>query len=137
MMNDLWSYSLATSTWSKVNAANAPAARSTAETFVDPRDGYMYLFGGTTASSVYCRDVQRFNQSTNSWENLQTGGCGYSPPLYGTRGEFAAANVPGARMGGAMFYYAGYLWLFGGYGGRGTPTYYTSKVTRRRELTLN
>ncbi len=127
MKNDLWSYSLTANTWSKVNAANPPQARFTAETFVDPRDGYMYLFGGGVDSSSYCRDIQRFNQTTVSWENLNTGGCGYSPPTYGTRGQFAATNIPGARMAGAMFYYAGYLWLFGGLGGRGTPTYYISK----------
>ena len=131
-LNDLWSYSSGEWTW--VNGSslgnnpagvygilgtpspmNDPGARSDATTRTDS-SGSLWLFGGygTDANGfAYFNDLWRF--SDNQWTWISGSDQSNQPPVYGTLGIAAAANVPGARSGAMTWIdQQDNLWLFGG-----------------------
>lgn len=125
-LNDLWTYSTSTNTWTQINAANPPVARQSGYSIYDPRDDSLYLFAGSYAASQFCNDVQRYDKTLKTWQYLGFGNCGGWILSYGNKGEFNSTNIPGARCMGAGFFYAGFLFAFSGWGSRGTPVQYRS-----------
>lgn len=71
-LDDLWSFDLATRTWTELTPAQRPAGRWFASLAVD-KDSRVLMFGGTGAA-VY-GDLWSFDQTTRQWTQLQlTGG---------------------------------------------------------------
>jgi N-acetylneuraminic acid mutarotase len=107
-------------------AATVNAGDTTTVT-VTPKNGYVVSevsgCGGALAGNTYttgtinaaCTVTATF-QAAFTW----VGGSSSTdaPGVYGTQGEASAANVPGARDGGATWTdSSGNLWLFGGFAG--------------------
>jgi N-acetylneuraminic acid mutarotase len=110
--------------------ANMPGSRWDATTWTDT-DGNLWLFGGSAIDSAgnrgYLNDLWEFSPATNEWtwmsgsNSMGTQNC-YQPDLecapsgvYGTLGQFSAANVPGGRDGSTGAVDSdGDLVLFGG-----------------------
>lgn len=135
MFNDLWKYNEGQWTWvsgastpSQVGVygtegqaapGNAPGARYTAVSWIDS-SGNFWIFGGVGADSTECceatlNDLWKFNAGQWTW--MSGSNVGYQGGVYGTSGQAAAGNVPGARQGAVGWTDAkGNLWLFGGYG---------------------
>jgi hypothetical protein len=135
--NDLWSYDPATGLWTWVGgssttanagsygtlgvpaAGNLPPARSDAISWVDGA-GVFWLFGGVQlatngAYSAVLNDLWSYNPTTGLWTWVSGSNTPNAAGVYGTQGSAAAANVPGARMGGnAWLDSNGNVWLFGG-----------------------
>jgi len=110
-------------------ADNYPGGRINFSSWTDS-SGNFWLFGGEGNDGdnqhVLLNDLWKLNPSTKEWtwvsgsnvyaENPQSGGND-APGVYGTEGTFAAANVPGSRIGASTWVdSSGHLWLFGGYG---------------------
>jgi N-acetylneuraminic acid mutarotase len=112
------------------SANNVPGGRWEATAWADG-SGNLWLFGGSGFDSVgprgYLNDLWKFSPSTNEWTWISgssvigSNNC-YQPNLecapsavYGTLGQYAAANVPGGKNGavGAVNS-SGNLLLFGG-----------------------
>ena len=105
---------------------NLPPGRSGAVSWTDA-EGNLWLFGGTSYSSagniLFFNDLWEFNPTTNEWawmggSNADSclSACGHSG-VYGTLGQGASGNLPGARYSAASWTESkGNLWLFGGYG---------------------
>lgn len=107
-------------TQSQSGATNRPGARSGAISWSDV-GGNLWLFGGfgtdSTGATAELNDLWRYAPTTGEWiwesgsNTVRAGG------VYGTQGQPAAANVPGARSSAAFWTDAGGdLWLFGGFG---------------------
>ena len=139
-MNDLWKFtpSLGQWTWMGGNktsgsygvngslgtlaAGNIPSGRNSAMGWTDKSDNF-WLFGGWGADNL--NDLWEYSPTTNLWawmggDNVSScaasGSC-VLPPVYGTQGTPAAANIPGGRYASATWTDAnGNLWLFGGFG---------------------
>ena len=103
-------------------AGNAPGSREGAMTWTD-KNGYLWLFGGFgNGASGECNqlnDLWMFNINTEEWTWM--GGSSTPNPniagVYGTLGQFAAANMPGSRVDSVTWTdLSGNLWLFGGSG---------------------
>jgi N-acetylneuraminic acid mutarotase len=105
-------------------AGNIPAGRSNAATWTDA-GGNLWLMGGLATGFEgdsgwsILNDLWEFKAAANEWSWIGgssssiEGGIG----VYGTLGVAGAANVPGARWGGAGWTDGnGNLWLFGGEG---------------------
>jgi N-acetylneuraminic acid mutarotase len=113
-------------------AGNSPGGRVSAATWIDS-SGKLWLFGGYGLTSSYSgfmpdayivdfNDLWMYDPSINEWtwmggnstvptSNLESSG------VYGTLGEPAAGNIPGARADAVTWVdNSGNLWLFGGYG---------------------
>ena len=104
-------------------ATNVPSGRASATTWIDS-NGDFWLFGGITFSNIYpngiyLNELWRFTPSTGEW-TWMSGSPSSSlgqPGVYGTLGQPAAANVPGARYQASGWTDKnGNLWLFGGEG---------------------
>ncbi|MGB8261761.1 MAG: MBG domain-containing protein [Terracidiphilus sp.] len=88
------------------------------------KDGHLWLFGGagmgTGATPVRLNDVWDFDPALGTygeWGWSGGGNVGGNLPSYGSLGQFAPGNDPGALAGGARWTDpAGRLWLFGGQG---------------------
>jgi hypothetical protein len=99
-------------------AANIPGARQNAITWVD-NAGNFWLFGGygygSTGNSNLLNDLWEYSEGQWIWTSgLEVGG---QPGIYGTLGQGALTNIPGARWGSVSWAdSSGNLWLFGGYG---------------------
>jgi Kelch motif/Galactose oxidase, central domain len=137
--NDLWSYSPTTGLWTWVGgsntadnagsygtaavpaAGNLPPARTNAISWVDSA-GVFWLFGGAqlNADGSYLavfNDLWSYNPTTGLWTWVDGSNMPNAAGVYGTQGSAAAANVPGARMGGSAWLdSSGNVWLFGGLG---------------------
>jgi hypothetical protein len=139
--NDLWMYSPASGEWtwksgsSALNAvsvfgtqgvaaaANVPAARNSAATWIDG-NGNLWLFGGygcipggssSACENGYLNDLWKYTPSTGYWTWVGGSQGDYADGVYGTQGQAAAGNIPGARFGSSAWVDAsGNLWLFGG-----------------------
>lgn len=62
-------------------------------------------------------DLWKFNPTTNEWAWIAGSNVGNEPGVYGTLGNAAPDNIPGARDGAATWTDgSGNLWLFGGGG---------------------
>ena len=102
---------------------NIPGARQNAITWVD-KAGNLWLFGGygyaSTGNSNLMNDLWEYSGGQWTWmSGLEVGG---QPGIYGTLGQAALTNMPGARWGSVSWADAsGNLWLFGGYGYGASP----------------
>ena len=98
--------------------SNIPGARQNAITWVD-KAGNFWLFGGygyaSTGGSNLLNDLWEYSAGQWTWmSGLNVGG---QPGIYGTLGQAALTNIPGARWGSVSWTdTSGNLWLFGGYG---------------------
>lgn len=138
-LNDLWQFDPATGNWTwfkglRADAevqdflgkagppgaeapAYAPGARWNPNTWVD-QTGRLWLLGGYRLSTSIdwesLNDLWRFDPATGNWAWIK----GYNKDfagLYGTQGEAAPGNTPGARRDCAAWTDShGQLWLFGG-----------------------
>ncbi len=114
-----------------------PGSRINAVSWID-RSGNLWLFGGlgfdSTGTMGWLNDLWKFEPSTKEWTWMGGGStvgsscsplhttyptqvfCG-QPGSYGTRGKFAASNLPGARANAVgLTDSEGNFWLFGGNG---------------------
>jgi hypothetical protein len=133
--NDLWRFSNNQWTWvsgsdqpdqppvygtlGMASAANVPGARLGAMAWIDADDN-LWLFGGVdviTESSNTQNDLWRFSKGQWTWMGGSNDPTSQQPGVYGTLGTPSAANIPGARYGGAAWIdSSGAFWLFGGRG---------------------
>ncbi len=133
--NDLWRFDGEAWTWVSGSASidesgtygtrtvpdadNVPGARSGAVSWIDAR-GNLWLFGGFGYDSAgddigYLNDLWRFDGEAWTW--ISGSNTGNELGMYGTKGEAAADNVPGARSTAVSWRdESGNLWLFGGWG---------------------
>jgi N-acetylneuraminic acid mutarotase len=141
-LNDLWKYSPTTGEWTwesgsttggatgiygtlnQPAATNVPGARSSAASWTDA-SGNLWLFGGYGDYSAggygALDDLWEYTPTTGEWTwkgGSETGGpIGFQAGVYGTQGQPAATNMPGARSSAVAWTDAnGNLWLFGGIG---------------------
>lgn len=134
-LNDQWKYTVSTGQWTWMKgasttgqsgtygtrgipaAANIPGARVSACCWTDA-DGGVWLFGGVTETiNGFRNDLWKFDPDSGYWTWINGPSDANSLGVYGTLGEAAAANQPGARMGAAGWIDGtGSLWLFGGEG---------------------
>ncbi len=102
IFNDTWTY--AHGVWTNISAtAGSPGARRSAMMAWDATDGYIVLFGGTSAAGTYLNDTWKF--VGGKWTELTTT---TAPPA---RRSFGMTYDPTDR----------YVLLFGGHGKRYTP----------------
>jgi N-acetylneuraminic acid mutarotase len=111
--------------------ANIPPTRTYEVTWTDA-DGHFWLFGGSnfTSGLNYFNDLWEFDPGTNEWTWMAgdntignncpviatLANCG-QPGVYGTLGEPAPTNSPGARENAQSWIDKnGNLWLYGGLG---------------------
>ena len=136
-LNDLWEYAPSSGQWTWIggsNTANAPGvygargvaapgnmpgARRAAATWVDS-GGNVWLFGGENESGGtfgYLSDLWVYAPSSDEWTWVSGSGTANASGLYGTQGETASTNMPGARYAAVTWVDAsGDAWLYGGYG---------------------
>ena len=95
-LDDIWSFDLASRTWTNLTPAQRPAGRWFASSFID-KDGRFFIFGGFT-SSGNSNELWSFDFSNNQWSKVEL------------------ANPPSARNGAmSVFIEAGNrLIVFGG-----------------------
>ena len=139
ILNDLWKYSAGEWTWmsgsNTVNAygvygtegtraaGNAPGARTNAVTWTDAA-GSLWLFGGegndlnglACAVAPVCNLNDLWKYSGGEWTWMGGSDIANQSGIYGTQGDPAPGNVPGARWGAVSWTDAtGNFWLFGGF----------------------
>ena len=103
--------------------SNAPGERTGAVTWTDA-SGNLWLFGGDGYTQLvpqsYAEDLNdlwEYNVATHEWTWMSGSSSVGTNGVYGTLGQPAAKNVPGARQGAIGWTDAsGNLWLFGGNG---------------------
>lgn len=140
-LNDLWKYDTVSRLWTwiggsslansngvygKLNLAapgNIPGARSDAAFCLDSM-GNLWLFGGSgydaLSASGYLNDLWRYDGINWTWSSGSS--VVNSAGNYGTLGNAAASNVPGARAASTGWCNGKYPWLFGGNGLDGTAS---------------
>jgi hypothetical protein len=104
-------------------ASNVPGERSGAVTWTDA-SGNFWLFGGDGYSrplpNSYAEDLNdlwKYDVATREWTWMSGSNSVGANGVYGSLGQPAATNVPGARQGAIGWTDAGgNLWLFGGNG---------------------
>ena len=141
-LNDLWEFSASTNEWTWIGgssnlgsgfsqgagvygvlgtpaAGNIPPGRSGAVSWTDAK-GNLWLFGGFSYSAnglEYFNDLWEYNPSTNEWAWMSGSQTAGQSGVYGTEGQAASNNVPGARNSALSWTdQEGDLWLFGGAG---------------------
>ena len=136
-LNDLWKWDFSAGVWSWVSGAtdasepgrygtrgeparqNAPGGRAGAASWADA-GGNFWLFGGYVWADWgegYRNDLWKWTPSIESWTWVGGSDQLSQTGTFGTRGEAAPGNVPGARSGSVSWVDAGGdLWLFGGEG---------------------
>jgi N-acetylneuraminic acid mutarotase len=135
-LNDLWEFTPGTGNWTWVSgsktdgaqgiygtqgqpaAANVPGPRAQSTSWIDAL-GNLWLFGGTgvdaSGEQGQLNDLWMFSPTTGLWTWVQGSSSVYQTGSYGTQGQAAAGNTPGARTGGAGWTDRnGHFWLFGG-----------------------
>ena len=138
-LNDLWTYSQTSKQWTWVGGTQnpddagtysgpglVPHSRAAAASWTDAA-GNLWLFGGayfdtTALSLVPLNDLWKYDPVGGAW-TLVSGAAMPTNANYGTKGQAALANLPGAR-GGAVSWVdgSGKVWLFGGTGLDATTT---------------
>lgn len=138
--NDLWEYSATAKEWAWVSgsstvpgnqmgvygtegtasASNVPGGRAGAVSWIDNNND-LWLFGGggfdSTGNSGMLNDLWQYNPSTKEWTWVSGSNTRNANGVYGTQGQAAATNMPGARSGPVSWTdHSGNLWLFGGTG---------------------
>jgi N-acetylneuraminic acid mutarotase len=131
-LNDLWKYNIASAQWTWMggtnligqagvygtqgvpSTGNLPGGKEFPAAWTDAL-GRAYIFGGR--SSGYFNDLWRFDPLANTWTWLKGASTVNQAGNYGTVGQPATANVPGARFAQAHWTDKyGQLWLMGGQG---------------------
>ena len=105
---------------------NVPGARYAAVTWTDAA-GNLWLFGGynsdPTGTIGNLNDLWKYTPATGEWTWEGGSSTVNAPGVYGTLGQAAPTNVPGARWVAVSWTdAAGTLWLFGGVGYDSTGT---------------
>jgi hypothetical protein len=130
-LNDLWTYNPNSGQWTWVSgsngigavgvygtqgtaaAGNVPSARYESSAWIDPT-GNFWIFGGVNGVGVG-NDLWKYSPSTKLWTWVSGSDTGYATSVFGTQGQAAASNVPGARASASSWTDAvGNLWLLGG-----------------------
>ena len=130
-LNDLWTYNPSSGQWTWVSgsngigaigvygtqgtaaAGNVPSARYESSAWIDPT-GNFWIFGGVNGVGVG-NDLWKYSPSTKLWTWVSGSDTGYATSVFGTQGQAAASNVPGARTSASSWTdAAGNLWLLGG-----------------------
>jgi hypothetical protein len=126
-LNDLWRYSAGQWTWMSGSnlsnqtgtygtqgtpaPGNIPGARSGAVSWIDT-SGNLWLFAGASDDGGF-NDLWKY--SAGQWTWVSGASTANQPTVYGTQGQPAPGNVPGARSSAVSWIdKAGNLWLFGG-----------------------
>jgi N-acetylneuraminic acid mutarotase len=135
-LNDLWEFTPGTGNWTWVSgsktggaqgiygtqgqaaAANVPGPRGQSTSWIDAL-GNLWLFGGAgvdaSGAQGELNDLWMFSPTTELWTWVQGSSSAYQTGSYGTQGQAAVGNTPGARAGGAGWTDRnGHFWLFGG-----------------------
>lgn len=132
---DLWKFEVATGNWAFIKGNNfrsragvygtqgvpdpnnLPGARRNSVTWVD-NTGNLWLFGGEGHDPEDLRnDLWKFDVTTRNWTWMNGSKAPNEYGSYGTQGEAAPTNNPGARYGAVSWKdTSGNLWLFGGNG---------------------
>jgi hypothetical protein len=139
--NDLWKYNPTTNEWTWLNgsqksnedalgsygtqgayaAGNTPGGRRYPVMWKDTNDniwlaaGYGYPAAGTTEGAL--NDIWKYDAASNTWAWMYFDNTLNQYGIYGTKGEAAASNKPGGRIGAAAWRdLQGNVWLFGGQG---------------------
>src|SRR5467141_174353 len=136
LLNDLWTYDIATNQWTWISgsntvnqtgnygtlgnaaATNVPGARQASTSFID-LSGKFWLFGGFDLDSkgnpAALNDLWQFKAGVWTW--MSCANVANPTGVYGTQGVAAATNVPGARWSSAAWTdLSGNFWIFGGEG---------------------
>ncbi len=95
-LDDLWSFDLATRTWTELTPAVRPTGRWFASLAVD-KDSRVLMFGGTGAA-VY-GDLWSFDQSARQWTQLQI--AGGPSARFGAQGAYLESEDRWILFGGA------------------------------------
>jgi len=100
LLEDMWSYSIYTNSWSTVvaNNGNSPAARKGHVMWLV--GDFIYIYGGDDNQTVF-DDLWSFNLNTNTWTEIQTNSApdpprtnlGYGAYVNGALYLFAGASV--------------------------------------------
>ncbi len=102
---------------------NWPGSRFDAVSWVDA-SGDLWLFGGEGLDSAGTfgplNDLWEYTPATGMWAWMSGANVVNAAGVFGTRGVFAAGDVPGARSGAAGWTDGTNLWLLGGYGSDAT-----------------
>ena len=136
-LNDLWEYTPSTNEWTwqggpdtpdtpgvygtegVASTSNLPGPRSF-DTAVTDSSGDVWIFGGCSYDGTISGDMNdlwMYNPATKAWTWEAGADAANQSGVYGTQGQPASGNTPGARQGAMMWVDAsGNLWLFGGYG---------------------
>ena len=99
------------------DAANAPRCRSYHASCKDA-DGNIWVFGGHS-SNPRLNDLWKFTVSTGQWTWMSGDSADNVLPDFGTMGVASASNKVGAKTGAGVWYLAGYIYVFGGFGPNG------------------
>lgn len=138
LLNDLWSYNPALNQWvwlkggkvidavgvygakGAAGGSQTPGGRASAAGWIGD-EGTLWVFGGngrgTAAAVGNLNDLWKYNVLSNEWTWVTGSSAVNAVGVYGTQGEAATANTPGARAGAAALVAAdSSLLLFGGQG---------------------
>jgi len=137
-LSDLWRYSPSTHEWTWISggngvnaagvygtqatasASNAPGARYSASSWIDP-SGDLWLFGGygydATGTQGELNDLWEYVPSSGQWTWVGGDAVANAAAIFGTLGVASASDVPGGRQAANSWSdSSGNLWLFGGLG---------------------
>ncbi len=142
--NDLWEYTPSTGEWTweggsqstdaagiygtegQPSSGNIPGARQGSARWVDAK-GNIWLFGGlgfdASGNLGELNDLWKYSPSTHAWTWEGGSQSADAAGVYGSQGQPAPADVPGARSGAVSWIdSSGNLWMFGGWGLDSTGT---------------
>lgn len=132
--SDLWKYNIVTNMWTWMqgsqfanqtpnwgtmgipSATNTPGSRREIGTGWVDLNGDFWFYGGegVNVSDHYC-DMWKYIVSLNEWVWMSGAQTVNATAVYGTQGQYNAANTPGGRSPYNMWTdMNGKLWLFGG-----------------------
>ncbi len=137
-LNDLWKFTPSTNEWTFVSGSevtnaggtygtqgigasgDVPGSRYYASASTDAF-GNFWLFGGygfdSASGEGSLNDLWEYSTTTAQWTWISGADTQGQSPTYGTQGQPATGNVPGARQGLLSWIdSSGNFWLFGGLG---------------------
>ncbi len=151
MLDDLWEFQTATSTWVWVGGSNSagqdgsgtsgvygtegvsahtnfPGSRLDGYAWTDS-NGNLWLFGGAgvdsappTGGPLQLNDLWEFNPSTKMWTWVGGSKTGNMAGVYGTLDSASTKSMPGGRSAGVSWRDGfGNFWMFGGNGFNSEP----------------
>jgi N-acetylneuraminic acid mutarotase len=144
-LNDLWRYNIGNNQWTWMKGGmtvdqngtygtlGTPASSTTPGTrvtgqFWSDNTGSLWMFGGKgydamTPLASYLSDLWKYDVISNQWTWVKGSSTINQNAAYGSPGQFAATNIPGARLGGISWVDANNTaWMFGGEGFPGSGT---------------